>query len=295
MRTLLTALAVLLAPAVALAGHTRPGYVDGCQSPDGRYVVTAESKKDPKGADGWQFTWRDTKTGEAHTGWLVGLPYGLEHFHIAYAHVYVPPGGQTFAVVQTANFAPCDRKPPGAGEKALNPNPTPEFKNYAGFADRVVVYRKTGEVVKRLAMADLLRDDEWRYVNWVHANLYWLREYPDVTKNGEPPRSGWRYLRVSPDYTVLEFTVGPNADAQTKLKASDPQAANYGRRVWVSLVDGALLDPDRKPADPAKLPGRPFVGDLVKRGDAMLRYVPSLDPVRVAGTYADEKPAVKTK
>src|SRR4051794_36255034 len=113
MRLLLPAVAIALAPGLALAGHTRPGYVDGCQSPDGRYVVTAESMKTPKGEDGWKFTWRDTKTDEKHTGWLVGLPYGLEHFRVTYTHLFVPPGGDTFAVWQTVSWAPCDRKPPG--------------------------------------------------------------------------------------------------------------------------------------------------------------------------------------
>jgi hypothetical protein len=42
------------------AGHTRAGYVDGCQSADGRFVVTVELKTAPKGQDGagvWQYTW----------------------------------------------------------------------------------------------------------------------------------------------------------------------------------------------------------------------------------------------
>src|SRR5690242_11718120 len=96
MRSHFAAMMLLALPGVAAAGHTRPGYVDGCQSPDGRYVVTAESLKDPRGQDGWRFTWKDTKTGETHTGWLVGIPYGLDHFRVAYAHIFVPPGGETF-------------------------------------------------------------------------------------------------------------------------------------------------------------------------------------------------------
>lgn len=284
--------AIVLSATVAWAGHTRPGYVDGCQSADGRYVVTAESNKDPKGNDGWKFTWKDVKTGETHTGWLVGVPYGLEHFRVAYTHIFVPPGGETFAVWQTASWAPCNRKPPVQEKNTLLRNPSDEFKNYEGFADRLVVYKKTGEIVKRLSMNDILKPNEWIYVNWVQGNLYWLTEYPDVMRNGgEPPRCGYRYYRVSPDYSVLEFTVGPNSDAKHKVKDEGPDVVHYRRTVWVSLTDGRFLDPTRKPADDRKIPVRPFVGDLVKRGEAMKNYVPSIDPVRIAGKVID--PATK--
>jgi len=134
--------------------------VDGCQSADGRFVVTAASMKQPDGKDGWEFTWKDTKTDDTHTGWLVGLPYGLDHFKVAYAHIFVPPGGETFAVSQTANWTGAGSKPPGGTEKELNMKPSDEFKGYAGFADRLVIYSKTGKVLKRLAMKNLLKDNE---------------------------------------------------------------------------------------------------------------------------------------
>lgn len=280
-RDLTAVLAVLFLPAVVLAGHTRPGYVDGCQSADGRYVVTAEPKKKPDGKDGWQFTWKDTKTNDTHTGWLVGVPQGLEHFKVAYAHIFVPPGGQTFAVWQTANWTDAGSKPPKTTEQPLNKGATDEFKNYAGFGDRIVVYKKTGEVVKRIALNDILKPNEWVYVNWVQGNMYWLSEYPDTMKNGEAPRCGYRYYRVSPDYSVLEFTVGPNSDAIHKVKDEGADVVSYRRPVWVSLADGTFLD--KKPTEKDKIPVRPFVGDLIKRGDEMKSYAPSLDPVRVPG------------
>lgn len=288
MRTLTALSALLVVPAVALAGHTRPGYVDGCQSADGRYVVTAESKKQADGKDGWEFTWKDTKTGAKHTGRLVGLPYGLDHFNVTYTHIFVPPGGETFAVFQTASWSAGGSKRPPADGKPPVQNPSDEFKKYAGFADRVVIYKKTGEVVKRISMNDILKPNEWVYVNWVQGNLYWLSEYPEVTqKGGEPPRCGYRYFRVSPDYSVLEFTVGPNSDALHKVKDLGAEVVNYRRTVWVSLADGTFLD--RKPTEKDKVPVRPFVGDTVKRGDEMKRYVPSLDPVRVPGKIASDK------
>lgn len=288
MRRLLVPLAVLLLPTFALAGHTRPGYVDGGQSADGRFVVTAEPKKKPDGKDGWQFTWKDTKSNETHTGWLVGLPQGLDHFKVAYAHIFVLPGGETFAVWQTANWTDVGSKPPlPLGEKAPVLKPTDEFQKYGGFADRVVIYKKTGEVVKRIGLNDILKPNEWVYVNWVQGNMYWLNEYPDTMKNGEAPRCGYRYYRVSPDYSVLEFTVGPNSDAVHKVKDLGADVVNYRRTVWVSLTDGAFLD--KKPTDKDKIPVRPFAGDLIKRGDEMKNYVPSLDPVRVAGKVVAEK------
>lgn len=284
MRLNLAAIFIFAFATVAFAGHTRPGYVDGCQSADGRFVVTAESMKDPKGADGWKYTWKDTKTGDTHTGWLVGVPYGLEHFRVAYTHIFVPPGGETFAVWQPASWAPCDRKPPGGTEKALNKNPSDEFKKYAGFADRLVVYKKTGEIIARLGMNDILKPNEWIYVNWVQGNLYWLTEYPDVMQNGEPPRCGYRYYRVSPDYSTLEFTVGPNSDAMHKVKAAGADVVNYRRLVRIDLATGKFLEPGAKIDQPAKEPGRPFVGKLMSRSD-MRGYTASLDPVRVEGKW----------
>ncbi len=288
MRPFAAAVAVFLLPLTTLAGHTRPGYVDGGQSADGRYVVTAESKKQRDGKDGWEFTWKDTKTDIKHSGWLVGLPQGLDHFKVAYAHIFVPPGGETFAVFQTANWTGAGNKPPVGQEKELNQTPSDEFKQYAGFADRVVIYKKTGEVVKRLAMNDILKPSEWVYVNWVQGNLYWLSEYADVMKGGEPPRCGYRYFRVSPDYSVLEFTVGPNGDALHKVKDLGADVVNYRRTVYVSLADGTFIE--KKPTEKDKIPVRPFVGDLVKRGDDMKNYLPSLDPVRVAGKVPPATP-----
>jgi len=282
-RRLFALLAVLLLPAFVAAGHTRPGYVDGSQSADGRYVVTAEPKNYGKGKDGWEFTWTDTKTKEKHTGKLVGLPQGLEHFRVAYAHIFVPPGGETFAVWQTANWTDAGSKPPKTTDQPLNKGATDEFKTYAGFGDRLVIYKKTGEVVKRVALNDILKPNEWVYVNWVQGNMYWLSEYPDAMKNGEAPRCGYRYYRVSPDYSVLEFAVGPNSDAVHKVKDEGPEVVSYRRPVWVSLSDGAFLA--KKPTEKDKIPVRPFVGDLTKRGDEMKNYVPSIDPVRVPGKF----------
>lgn len=270
-------------PGIVLAGHTRPGYVDGGQSADGRYVVTAEPPQNTKSPGPWHFTWKDTKSGQTYRGTLVGIPYGLDHFRVAYTHIFVAPGGETFAVWQPASWAPCDRRPPGANDNKLNKNPSETFKNYDGFRDRLVIYKKTGEVIQRLGMNDILKNNEWIYVNWVQGNLYWLTEYPDMMKGGEPPRCGYRYYRISPDYTVLEFTVGPNSDAKHRVKDEGPEVLNYRRVVRVSLTQGTFFSADTL-LSAQKLPGRPFVGELVKRGsEGQKNYLPSLDPVRSAG------------
>src|ERR1019366_3775937 len=92
--------AVVLLPADFLfAGHTRPAYVDGCQSMDGRYVVTAEPIKEKVGKKEtikWKYHWKDTKENKILSGWLTG-PRGLGHFDVTYGHIFVPPGGETFA------------------------------------------------------------------------------------------------------------------------------------------------------------------------------------------------------
>jgi len=271
------------------AGHTRPGYVDGCQSMDGRFVVTAELVVPPKGNDGggvWKYTWRDTKTNQAITGNLQGLR-GVDHFVVSYAHIFVPPDGETFAVFNTAAWAGASKGPvvyPKNVDKYTERDE--KFRSMPCFGDRLVIYKKTGEILKRYSINDLLQPNEWQFMHWVQGNLYWLSEYPEnYSKGGEPPRCGYRYYRISPDYTVLEFAAGPDNEARTHMKiggaASDLLA--YKRVVRVRLTDGAFLSPAENRIDPNKIPGRPYVGEGMPRGD-MRGYVASIDPVRVAGT-----------
>jgi hypothetical protein len=282
------------------AGHTRAGYVDGCQSIDGRFVVTAELMTQPKGKEGggyvWEYTWKDTKTNQTLTGKLQGLR-GVDHFVVTYAHIFVPPDGETFAVFNTAAWAGNAKGPvvyPKDAEK-YSPNRSEDFRTMPCFADHLVIYKKTGEVIKRYSINDLLQPHEWQFMHWVQGNLYWLREYPENwTGQVEPPRCGYRYYRISPDYTVLEFTAGPDGEARTNLKSAGAkdELLNYKRVVRIRLTDGAFLPTDEKPADPNKVPGRPYVGSGVTRGDSAA-YVPSLDPVRQPGKMDTAK--LKTK
>lgn len=283
MRPSLIAFGLLLLIGTAVwAGHTRPAYVDGCQSSDGRFVVTAAYDKAKKQ---WQFTWKDAKENKTHTGPLVGVADCQQgHFDVCYIHLFVAPDGETFAAWNPTGWAGYHRNLPKVPERD-----TPEFKNYVGFNDRLVVYKKTGEIVKRLAIGDFLKDKEWDHVHFVQGNLYWLGESPDFGPKsiGEPPRMGYRYYRVSPDYTVLEVYIAPDREVQAKFKSVGKELALTSRTVRVDLTTGAFLAEDGKASAPNKTPVKGYAGDFGKRGDSMKFFVPSLDPVRIAGTYRE--------
>lgn len=263
------------------AGHTRPGYVDGCQSMGGRYVVTAAYDTVKKQ---WQYTWKDTKENKTLTGPLVGIADCQQgHFDVAYVHMFVAPDGETFATWNPASWAGFQQKIGRIPERE-----SAEYKNYAGFNDRLVVYRKTGEIVKRLGIKDFLQDSEWNHVHHVQGNLYWLGESPDYgpKSNGEPPRCGYRYYRVSPDYTVLEVYITPDREVQAKFKSVAKPLAMTRRVVRIDMTTGNFLSDDGK-ADPNKVAVRAYLGEFTKRGDGMKAYLPSLDPVRVPGKYKE--------
>ncbi|MCE9531359.1 MAG: hypothetical protein K8T89_09605 [Planctomycetes bacterium] len=262
----------------ASAGHTRAAYVDGCQSVDGRFVVTARyvpSESKAKSYGEWEFTWKDTKLDKTLTGKLQGI-MGVGHFDVTYAHIFVAPDGETFAVWNGGSFA--SPAPNGEAKDDLR-----KLADHSAFADRLIVYRKNGEIVKRVGLKDILLPKEWVYVYWVHGNLYWSIEYPDAVKNGgEAPRAGMRYFRVSPDYTVLEVTVGACGDARHKLKDMEDAVLNHHRIVRFDLTTGQVIDPQAKPADESKVPVRPFAGNLITRAESQY-YLPALDPIREAG------------
>lgn len=267
------------------AGHTRPAYLDGCQSMDGRYIVTAEPIREMVGKKEtikWKYHWKDTKENKTLSGWLKG-PRGLGHFDVTYGHLFVPPGGETFALWLPASWADY----PGGAPKGNQGNSSEEIVNHPGFGSRLTIYKKSGEIVKTYGMRELLKPNEWVYVNWVQGNLYWLMEYPEVMKGGEPPRCGWRYFRISPDYSVLEFVIGPNEDAVHKIKSQPKEVQDYHRTVRVRLTDGELLDPNLKLTDADKIPVKPFRDDLIRRENAK-SFQASLDPVRETGKYVAE-------
>jgi len=134
--------------ATVLAGHSRHSYVDGGRSMDGRYVVSPKlvmGEKPKKGPTPyhWTFTWRDTKTGDQHSGRLEGLRSGSSNvFDPVGSHIFVAPDGQTFALwtPQVMMRAPA-KKPEGDRDSKA-------YRSFEGFSRRLVIYRKTGEVIK---------------------------------------------------------------------------------------------------------------------------------------------------
>lgn len=265
------------------AGHTRPGYVDGCQSVDGRFVISGVYDLKAKQ---WTYQWKDTKTKQTLTGSLVGIADNQQgHFDVSYVHLFLAPDGETFAAWNPASWAGFINKLGRVPDRS-----SPQFQDFAGFKDRLVVYKKTGEIVRRLDMKDFLKDREWDHVHWVQGNLYWLGESPDypVKTPGEPPRCGYRYYRISPDYTVLEVNVTPDREVQAKFGVKGVKLPQTSRVLRIDLIAGQFLPAEAKLAE-ARTPVRAWVGPMSKRGDEMKHFVPSLDPVRVMGTYSDSK------
>jgi hypothetical protein len=262
---------MLLTTATAQAGRSRQEYVDGCQSVDGRYVVTAElvggKPKDPK-AGKWTYLWTDTKTKQSHTGDLVGLPpVG------AFAHMFMAPDGETFAVWSPFAFCPGSPAPIGKlrnGGK-LGEGTEKDWADHTAFAHRLVIYRKTGDIVKSFSIKDLLNSPEMGAVFRQFDTVRWVAEFPGLAFSSAP-RVGYGTYRVSPDYTILEFKTP---------KVGKDQGA---RIVRVDLTTGKLLDPTAALGE-AKTPVRPFQGPDRITQDEQYLWQPSLDPVRIAGAF----------
>src|ERR1043165_1545120 len=210
MRCCLVLLLFEVLACVASAGATRPPYVDGCQSQNGRFTITASFEVDRKA---WRYLWKDNQTNKTHTGLLSGLPDGQGHGDVAYVHLFLAPDGETFASFNAASWAGNSRQ---LGK--VPSRESPEYRDFAGFRDRIIVYKKSGEIIKRLAIKDILKGSEWDNVYHVQGNLFWLGESPDLAgKTGaEPPRMGYRCYRISPDYTTLELYIAPDRAMQLR-------------------------------------------------------------------------------
>ena len=267
---------MLFAPSTAQAGRSRQEYVDGCQSVDGRYIVTAEligfNPKDRKSGK-WTFRWTDTKTKQSHTGDLVGLPSVAP-----FAHMFLAPDGETFAVWNPFAYCPGESPPivklPN-GAKLVEQSEK-AWADHPAFAHRLVIYRKTGDIVKSLAIKDLLNAPEMGAAYKQFETVRWVTEYPGLAFSSAP-RVGYGTYRISPDYTILEFKT---------LKVGKDQG---GRIVRVDLTTGKLLEPSATLGE-AKTPVRPFQGPDRITQDQQYLWQPSLDPVRVAGAIKNAAP-----
>ena len=266
----------------AHAGYEQPTYIDGCQSIDGRFVITAEQivrGKTVHGPHKWGFVWKDTKTGETKRFPAHGIQGGQ-----IYAQLFIAPDGETFALWNhITQYWP--EKSHMHSHDVLPKREEMGEEKYRGLdihKKRLIVYRKDGSIIKEFGVVDFLRDDEWESALAVFTRVHWLQEYDDLTYR-DICRMQYSFYRVSPDYTVLEFRPIPS-----RAKRKDPP-----RVVRVSLTDGRILDESDKLSE-LKTPIRPFVGpDRPPKNSKPWResYQPSLDPVRTHGKYKIESVA----
>lgn len=278
-------LIVLLTAAHASAGHSRSCYLDAGQSVDGRYVVTARRNDtfDTKGKridHRWTFTWQDRQSGEKHEGELLGLRTGTDNvFDPVNAHIFVAPGGDTFALWMPQSGARAANKNPGSDDRSSD-----QFQSYEGFGYRLTIYQKTGDVVQRFDLKDFLNKADWAWMHFHGRQVYWLVEYGKLDTR-QTPRSGHALFRISPDYTILEFQVGANSEAthHAKQRGTTPPDP---RVVRVRLTDGRIVTGEEL-VDSNKIPVRPFVGDPANKERPQYAYEPSLDPVREPGRFVE--------
>ena len=274
-------LVLLLIPSVVLAGYQAPPHIDGCQSADGRFVITAELLKTGKlghGPNEWRVIWKDTKKKIEQEITLEGLTKGQ-----IFAQLFMAPDGETFAM-----FNHITLYSPGTsnmhGPKGLaHREDSDAWRNHEAFSHRLVIYRKDGSILKELSAADFVQADEWPAIGRMFNRLEWLAEYDDIAWKSAV-RYPYAFCRVSPDYTVLELQIKP------------PKARRQEgpRIVRVSLVDGRIFGPAQWPTDSEKVPTQPSKGLLAFPSPLLPEwrenFVPSLDPVRRAGTLTiDDK------
>ena len=170
----------------AEAGHSRSGYLDAGRSQDGRYQVTAKrvDSQDKKGRledYRWEFTWKDNRSGETKTGLLVGLRSGTDNvFDPVNSHIFVAPGGETFAVWTPQAMARSENKKP-TGERG-----DVSYRTFEGFGHRLTVYKSNGELVHQAAIGDFFHDTDWDWFFYHQRQLYWLAEYEGLTNKSAP-------------------------------------------------------------------------------------------------------------
>lgn len=265
--------AALLAGGPLWAGYEQPSYIDGCRSQNGRYEVTAELLEKGKTSHGphrWQFVWKDLQENRHVTLPATGVQGGQ-----IYAQLFIAPNGETFALWnhQTMYWAEKSHMHASSHSDVVKreKSDTAEFRGQPIFSNRLIIYRKDGSIVKSLQIADFIHADEWKHILPVFNRVEWLRPYEDFDPK-KSPRQAYAFTRVSSDYSVMAIQVGDRKSP---------------REVFVSLIDGEILT--NAPAEKTKTPVRMFQGEgsIPKGGggDWLESYLPSIDPVREAGTY----------
>lgn len=260
-----------VATSAVYAGYEAPCYIDGCQSADGRFQITAvqtERGRSVHGPHRWEFVWTDTKTGQSRRYAAQGLQDGQ-----IYAQLFLAPNGETFALWNGATLF-------SRGQSHMHGPPdlhyqedSPKWREREEFSHRLLIYdARDGALKKQIGVGDLIRDDEWKYVTRVFNRVAFGTPFHGRNPK-QTPRTHYAWYLVSPDYTVLQLQVG------------EPRKP---RTIFVSLVDGTIYPDGHKFDDAATIPVKPYQGDdhLPASGTWWGEaYTPSLDPVRKAGTY----------
>ena len=265
---------VLLAAGRTFGGYEAPCHIDGCQSADGRFVITAEMTQRGKTTHGpnmWDFIWRDTAEDKTVRFAAQGVQQGQ-----IYAQLFIAPDGETFALFNHVTLWEPEKSHMHGPKDLPHHLETEEWRMDHRFSKRVIIYRKDGTIMKEFSIHDLLLPDEWETVGRLFNRVHWLEAYDGLNFKATP-RSQYAFYRVSPDYTVLELQA-----TKPRSKRSEPP-----RQLRISLTDGRLISVDETLPE-EKTPVRPYQGDdhLPKSdGEWKENYTPSLDPVRVAGTY----------
>ncbi|GIW80865.1 MAG: hypothetical protein KatS3mg105_2672 [Gemmatales bacterium] len=257
------------------AGYEQPCFIDGCQSADGRFVVTAEpvGKITNHGPNKWEFVWKDNQTKETRR--LEGREVSKGQVH---AQLFMAPDGQTFALFQHITLWSSTKSGMHYAHRVVSNPGKAKDRNHEAFTRRIVIYRNDGTVLKTLGVNDFLKPEEWDRALVVFNRIHWIVEL-DGLKYKKTPRPAYAFYRVSPDYTILEFEV---------VKPKGSKAA-HGRIIRVDLTNGRILDAGEK-LPPEKTPVRPFKGpdELPDTSPATREaYRPSLDPVRREGSFAE--------
>ena len=272
---------VLIASASTLnAGYEAPPHIDGCQSVNGRYLVTAEcvdAGNTSHGPHQWEFIWKDQVEGKTRRFAAKGIQRGQ-----IYAQLFIAPDGETFALFNHVTLWEPEKSHMHGPKDLPHHADTDEWRNDHRFSKRLLIYRNDGEILKEFSIADLLLPDEWSTVGRIFNRVHWLEPYDGLDYKATP-RTQYAFYRVSPDYTVLELL------AKRPRKSREPP-----RVIRISLTDGRLIDSEEN-LSTEKTPIRPYLGDdhLPKSGPAWKEsYTPGFDPVRVAGTYRIDSPDV---
>jgi hypothetical protein len=141
---LILLVSLAMVPLAAQAGYEQPCHIDGCQSSDGRFIITAEPV-------GKRFIWKDTKNNLESSCPARGVQGGQVH-----AQLFIAPDGETFALFNHVTLWTADKSDMHGAAKLCDQPGKPKDRMDDHFSRRVIVYRKDGSFIKELGVNDFL-------------------------------------------------------------------------------------------------------------------------------------------